>query len=184
MLCRTGHSANAFRLAAGSSNAAPITLPACPSPRALSSSLPHLLARLNAIPNQTPRRRRTARTASPGPAASSRISTGARGAVDRGVATLHRRRQSGPRHVRVSHRSTELDAARRRWRHRGRSSATRRHAADASRDTSRASSQRSRPCPQTLVYETLAHGKRVQGLPVSETRVRNQRLTSCLVREL
>ena len=46
---------------------------------------------------------------------------------------------------------------------------------DASRDTSRASSQRSRPCPQPLVYETLAPGTRVQGLPVSETRVRNQR---------
>lgn len=44
-------------------------------------------------------------------------------------------------------------------------------------------SQPSRPCPKTLVYETLAPGERAQGLPVSETRVRNQRLTSCLVRE-
>ena len=32
-----------------------------------------------------------------------------------------------------------------------------------------------------LVYETLAPGTRVQGLPVSE--IPHQRLTSCLVRE-
>ena len=36
----------------------------------------------------------------------------------------------------------------------------------------------------TLVYETPAPGTRVQGLPMSETHVRNQHLTPCLVHGL
>ena len=79
MLSRTRHSANAFRLAAGSSSGGADHAARVPRPAGTELLPPHLRARPNVIPNQTPTRRRTPRTTSPGPAVGSRISTQASG---------------------------------------------------------------------------------------------------------